>query len=243
MPDIRFHHATEILNNAREMLLQCKDPYRPSHVFGDILDRLPCKQQDRVRVEMQNATKSSSEQKAVAAMHSAHDIIKEAHPVFSAGAHQSYCHVHGQPCSVPMCIGSDRMQKTQKTKKRKANEVFVAAAGSTCVAWSTFGKRQKRGHAAMAPFHCWALEREAVAEDIIFHENSEHFPVELITETFGKAFLTFAVVISPEDLRWHMRVIDLRWRIGMGRDREIERERHGDGHADRDRHTDRQLDK
>ena len=193
VPDIRFHHATEILASARETLLQCKDLYRPTHVFGDILDRLPPEQLRRVRAEMQKAS-NSNEQQAVSVMKSAEVIIKQAATVFSGGAYRSYCHVHGAACLVPMCRGGG-----EKTRKRKSNELFLAAAGTTCVAWSSFGKRQKRGHQAMAPFHCWALERGAVAEDIIFHENSEHFPVELITETFGKRFLTFAVVISPED--------------------------------------------
>ena len=81
----------------------------------------------------------------------------------------------------------------------------VAAAGSVCLAWSTFGKREKLAHWSAESWMIWVLEQRRRGLDLVWHENSNNFDVELFIKGMSPAYIVITVVTGPEDLGWPAR--------------------------------------
>ena len=81
----------------------------------------------------------------------------------------------------------------------------VAATGSVCLAWSTFGKREKLAHWSAESWMIWVLEQRRLGLDLVWHENSNNFDVELFIKGMGPAYIVITVVTGPEDLGWPAR--------------------------------------
>ena len=98
-----------------------------------------------------------------------------------------------KPCPCSTFSGPGRNPQQQLT---------VAIAGTTCVAFSRQGLREGQAHVSMRPFTIWACETAAMLPDIVVHENTPEFPVSLLAQFFGRRYEIMSTLVSPEMFGW-----------------------------------------
>ena len=82
----------------------------------------------------------------------------------------------------------------------------IAIAGTVCLGWTPFGTRQGLAHSSTESWLLWIHEMRMQGFDIIFHENSSEFPVELFEKGLGKGkYLIITIVLGPDVIGWPVR--------------------------------------
>ena len=71
----------------------------------------------------------------------------------------------------------------------EATRATVHAAGTECPAWSSQGQHGGCSGTRVLVWVSWIAHRRAVQEPIIFHENVEGFPIQLLREELGDLYL------------------------------------------------------
>ena len=74
----------------------------------------------------------------------------------------------------------------------------VAIAGSTCTGWSSVGLRKRRGDQSMRPFLIFVFLVRCLRPDILIHECTVLFDVELLREYLGNEYQVQSMVMSPQ---------------------------------------------
>lgn len=87
----------------------------------------------------------------------------------------------------------------------KAERADLHVAGTPCVAHSSFGLRGGFDDPVNQVFYAWALQRIALKEPHIIHENVEDFGEEVMTQLLGKWYRWTRVVVTPLELGWPTR--------------------------------------
>ena len=183
MPSVKFWAASENDEASRDILL--RSSCCPEHVFGDICDRLPWSDmdkmhftvkslEDRMKAAVKDA-RTAAEKKKI--KESTNDrcldkLLQIANHAFKRGDGKKLgtCFKCGQMCpySPPMKVG----------------DVLLEAGGNTCVSFSPQGLQAKWIHESGPVAATWLAWSKANA-DIVFQECSHHFNTE---ETMGRAF-------------------------------------------------------
>ena len=199
-----FYRACDLNSMALQAMTACDPDFRAQHNFVDILDRLkPSHSKEvlsRAPAPMQNkdipAAKKAEMEKQyedVAAW-----LASSRSEVFSRDA-KAACKTCSQQCFIrPPAL---REASTDAERGGALQPLQVACAGSTCVGWSSMGKRLGRADPAMLPFLVWREERRSILEDIVFHENSGRFPYEEMLEHPCKdEYESHTIVLASNEL-------------------------------------------
>ena len=214
--DILSWRGCDIDRSRRQMLIAGKPPYRPLHVFGDIVaQRVDAPVRDKLRVAHALAKlrmhkllkKNLADAKAVGVsesdrfLHTAIRIVKK-HASF-AFSRRAWCYSCRRMC---LLHGPEWAQGSRVLR--------MNLAGTTCTAWSYMGKRRCWSAESTLSFVIWAHEQVALAVDIVIHECTVGFDVSTLMLIFGGAYICFTFVMCPTDLnrpasrprRWTMLV-------------------------------------
>ena len=221
--DIMLWRASDISPEARHMLTSGSPLTRPMHVFGDITERVDGDILLRMRASFKDAmillkrrlgeclaseVDAVSRKAGMALARRLHRILKQ-HATFTLKAMawcfacQQQCYVHGPPW-----LSNSRVLR-------------LTSAGTTCSAWSSFGRRGRCNDATMLPFLVWAVEQEALGVDLVVHVCIPGFPQSLLGLVFGAAYLIFSLVWSPVQLG-HNVSRPRRWSVVARRDRIVQ---------------------
>lgn len=183
-PSVKFWSASEYDEVARDILL--KSSCCPEHVFGDICDRLPWSDvekmpfavkalNDRLKVATKNAQTTNERKKAKEASNDRclDKLLQIANNAFQKGAgkERGICFKHGQMCPYSPPMGP--------------RDIRLEAGGNTCVSFSPQGGQAKWLHESGPVAATWLAWCKAHA-DVIFQECSHHFNTG---DTMGRAFL------------------------------------------------------
>ena len=89
-------------------------------------------------------------------------------------------------------------------------------AGTTCVAFSSYGKREKLSHASVVPYLVWEGEICARQPAIWVHECGPDFAAQTLADSLSPLYLIFSLVLCPTRIACPSRR-QRRWSFGIHR--------------------------
>ena len=201
---LEFYRACDFNSMALLAMTECEAEFMAHHNFMDILDRVKPSHlreiMSRVPSPMQNkdipASKKAEMEKQYEDMGAW--LAEHRAEVFPCDA-KATCKSCSQQCFIrPPGL---REGHCGSKSSGELQPLQVACAGSTCVGWSSMGKRLGRADPAMLPYLVWREERLAVLEDIVFHENSGRFPYrEMLENPCKDEYESHTIVLGSNEL-------------------------------------------
>ena len=76
----------------------------------------------------------------------------------------------------------------------------VQVAGTSCVAWSSFGTHAQASGPTVLSFMVWILMRRRLQEPAVLHENVPDFEPELLVDLLGDLYIVSSCVVSAAGL-------------------------------------------
>ncbi len=181
------HHACDINQLCRSTLADVA-----SHVFGDVLDRLPPRLREciaeLVEVEGQDTGVDVAEAKRRHAR--ILDLLVQFYTSRFDRAATGACETHHRLCPL------------YADARQQEGGITMNVAGTPCVAWSAIGLRGQDSHSSHVLFLSWLAERLAVREHLIVHECTEQFPAAMIAEVLGSAYDVYTFLVNPSWMGW-----------------------------------------
>lgn len=170
---IRMYSACERKKTATAVLQQ-HPAMTDAHIFGDILDRLPkhvrqqCLEIQSARISEWKELKRLGEGTAAKRDELGQLLFSQLSGILDAVEfeQEAFCAKHGIKCSlnVQAALPLDT-----------ESFIHVEAAGSTCLAWTSFGKSAGWLHESTLPCLVWCYSTRYFEPDCIIHENGPHF--------------------------------------------------------------------
>ncbi len=153
----------------------------PSHIFGDILARIP----------------SQSKPLSKMAPEGVKDFMLKNGKALYTPAAKAYCFKQNRDCCIWDELGSPGAPEDRAG-------LLVSAAGFCCTDWSPRRTAKKPGLAgATAPvMYHWLEENRQLKPDILFWENSAAFEPKIVTEYLGDEYVHEFAEIGPDVLGW-----------------------------------------
>ena len=184
-----FYRATDINPFAQQFMTQAEPFFVAKHNFGDICHKIPPSKR-RFLVDRRPLPKTPVAAAKVGWARFGESLRANSAELFRADSTQ-YCITHEKHCLIhpPGVV-------------EKGPRLSLAGAGSMCTPFSQIGARKGLGDQQMESFKIWVEERRTMQEDMIFHENSVHFPKqELLDEPLiSVGYQVRAVNVSPLEL-------------------------------------------
>ena len=113
------------------------------------------------------------------------EVLSE-HPLSDQA--RAYCFCHSKSCLV------------NDMSDLGPGVTTLVTAGSTCVDDSPFGSRRGMSGKAAKAFLCWVYEMRSQRPDLILHECSHLFNVDLLHDLLGDLYHVMQTKLSPADL-------------------------------------------
>ena len=196
-----FHAATDINPRCREMLCSHRQSSRSSHLFGDLLAKLPDslveelrqmqavykrKFDDAMSCQNQEEAGGSSKRKDAIMKFGRGFVVralKLLEPVSFTRSSTCDCFRHHQQC--PLWPADD------------ASNLHVEVAGNTCTPWSSSGKCFGWLDPASIPCIAWLHSMREVSPSILFNECTPTFDVEILRRLFQDTHHFASHVFGP----------------------------------------------
>ena len=180
---------------------------RTSHVFGDILEKLPAELLQTLSLLLPDAGSSAEQQQQnIEVM----DQVLRAHEqeVFKPQS-TCWCYLHKKHCALQLHDTALAQLVEQRRQRAALSEdgtweagmrpLRVNTAGHTCVGWSSRGSRGGMAHESALPMMVWASSCRSTETDIVFAECTPQFPPgELLQKFPGYEMVT--LYVGPERL-------------------------------------------
>ena len=189
--------ASDIMKRRRAMLMA--GDVQPTHVFGDLLQRV--NQRTRTALLGHHARAAASlrrlirrgENNDLAANKIGEEMMENMHTLlkqtpFNIDA-QSWCYRCQRHCPVH-AVGC------------KATATTIVIAGTTCTSWSSLGKKGKWVAFSAISFMIWAYETYSIEPDIVIHECTPAFQWSVLQRIFEPRYIVMSIKASPTDLGW-----------------------------------------
>jgi hypothetical protein len=174
--ELRFTTATDNGSLQQQVLGSFPPAHRPHHVFGCLLERLPCKiRSELLRVAPKKDGDSAEYGHRFLQMMA---VLTEAGDSAFGDLTSDTCTIHGTSrCAV-------------YPPKQLAQEPVMTLhwAGSVCKDFSAMGLRLGMHGPYSILFITWAFERRARREVLVFHECTAQFPVEMLIQVLGDLY-------------------------------------------------------
>ena len=107
------------------------------------------------------------------------------------------CVKHRQQCPL---YHQNRVSKRIRRSIARHGQVpplTLRVAGTTCTAFSAYGKKEKMSHESAVPFLIWEAETLKRKPGIWLQENGPDFPVEMLHARLGALYQIISIVFSP----------------------------------------------
>eukprot|EP00971_Amphidinium_carterae_P041994 825216-Amphidinium_carterae.3 len=198
---VEHYRSTDLAKESDSVLLQDDAMFGCSSTWKDVqyalvrfyLPSVRKRVPDAVLQEVRNVQTEASERSEVVTRMA--DVLQK-HHAQCLPIHMARCKRHQKLCPVnPPRDEEDHPDRAWR----------IAAAGSTCVAWSNLGKREKASHNSAVPFLIWAEERRINREDLVFHECVQAFDTQLLSIGFGEGWQRITINDNPLQHGWPVR--------------------------------------
>lgn len=204
---IQFHGAVECDNQCIAALQMHREESRASHLFVDILDRIPAKlkaellrdvKRLRRRVEKHERLTRKIRGRQAADRERA-KWVADLGQQFLEKATQALKEVDWSQCSESWCVNHGQMCPLAPAAGPR--DLWMEITGSTCVAWSAMGSRWGWLDVSSVPCLVWLAWVAHAQPDCVVHENVVKFDWKFFQEweiTRGK-FTCASLCHSPAD--------------------------------------------
>ena len=176
----------------RRVIMKGKHP--PMHMQADMNIRLPKEASDEL-------DKLRPDPKAPLAERV--DAFVEMHKYLESNAEAFFGRTRVCPCLVHK--GSNCPLGWQDVSDEHGTRpLTLSCAGTVCLPWSPYAKREGLGHMSTESWLIWVLEQKQLGMDLIAHENSEFFPLRLLTAALGRGYLIVSLAKPKVHIHLHM---------------------------------------
>ena len=203
---VRVYSACEIDRRCQRVLLSHHSACKAEHVFSDVLEVLPRKAElelrhhaQRLRRQLADTMSGSSvrrpeRQETLGVLaESFHRLAEKVLQEVEVQTHAS-CVEHGRACP---CAPSPA---------ERANRVWLAAAGSPCVAFckGAFGNQEGFLHDSAVCLVAWAAKNRAHRPDVIVRECVPGFSRDVLSRYLNTGFPSSSPLYRVESVVWNV---------------------------------------
>ena len=199
--------------DAQKILLQFDDDVGAACVFENMNHRVPSKLLEELeKVKLPDKIAPAEEHKnATAAMRALIDVNAD---VLFPDNLWCKCVKHNKYCLVYHVLRLNRRIRRSITRHWKTRPLTLRVAGTTCTAFSNYGKKEKMSHKSSIPFLIWEAEVKKRRPCVWVQENGPEFPAEMLVEHLGELYVIHTILLCPTMIGFATRRLR-RWTFGV----------------------------